>query len=77
MKKIITLPEHILPFLSIGRLIYIRNNDIDWGWGVVINFTKKKLNVKKNKRKPVNENIGMLKIKILELIKSKRGNIYC
>ena len=67
MKKIITLPKHVLPFLSIGRLVYIRNKDIDWNWGVVVNFTQKKLNAKKNKRKQANENMGTL-LTIIELI---------
>ena len=45
----------MLPFFSIGRLIYIKNNDVDWGWGIVINFTKKRLAVKKKKRQQDDE----------------------
>lgn len=48
-------PQYMLPFFSIGRLIYIKNNDVEWGWGIVINFTKKRLAVKKKKKQDVDE----------------------
>ena len=41
-----TKPENILPYMSIGRLVRIRHKDVDWGWGCVINFLRKKMNVK-------------------------------
>ncbi len=37
ISRIITKPENLVPFLSPGRLIKIRN----WGWGAVVNFSKK------------------------------------
>ncbi len=33
-------PIYCLPFLQPGRLVRIRDNDTDWGWGVVVNFQK-------------------------------------
>ena len=33
----------MVPFLSVGRLAYIT----DWGWGIVVNFTKKRIDVSK------------------------------
>ena len=45
----------MLPFFSIGRLIFVKNGDIEWGWGIVINFTKKRLQVKKKKQQPTEE----------------------
>jgi hypothetical protein len=36
--------------LSIGRLVYIKDGETDWGWGLVINFTKKKMQIKKKKQ---------------------------
>eukprot|EP00299_Pterocystis_sp_00344_P019548 c9683_g2_i1.p1 GENE.c9683_g2_i1~~c9683_g2_i1.p1 ORF type:complete len:1032 (-),score=263.71 c9683_g2_i1:80-3130(-) len=41
MRTIINKPEHALPFLQPGRLIRVRDGDVDWGWGVVFNFQKK------------------------------------
>lgn len=45
-KAIITKPENILPYMSIGRLVSIKHKDVDWGWGCVINFLRKKLSIK-------------------------------
>lgn len=40
IRQMIQQPAAILPFLSAGRLIRVRDfdNDQDWGWGVVVNF---------------------------------------
>ncbi len=43
----------MLPFLSIGRLIYVKDGETDWGWGIVVNFTKKKMNMKKKKQQDI------------------------
>jgi len=46
IRKIVTLPENIVPFLVPGRLIKVcvtnseNNVDQDWGWGILVNFTK-------------------------------------
>ncbi|XP_072920538.1 exosome RNA helicase MTR4 [Hemitrygon akajei] len=40
-------PKYCLPFLQPGRLVKVKNEDDDFGWGVVINFNKKS-NVKPN-----------------------------
>ena len=45
-REVITKPENILPYMSIGRLVYIKHKDTEWGWGCVINFLRKKLNLK-------------------------------
>lgn len=45
-REIVTKPENILPYLSIGRLVYIKHKDLDWGWGCVINFLRKKMAVR-------------------------------
>ena len=44
--------EHILPFLIPGRLIKIQDstNHIDYGWGIVVNFTRKVINIKGAKK---------------------------
>lgn len=43
-------PDIILPFLSIGRLVYIKKQDKVWGWGVSLNFNKKKMTIKSKKK---------------------------
>jgi ATP-dependent RNA helicase DOB1 len=42
MQKIISLPEHILPFLVPGRMVRVRNSGVDWGWGIVVTYTKQR-----------------------------------
>lgn len=48
---IVIRPENIVQYLNIGRLVYIKLKDLDYGWGVVINFNKTKMNVKSKKGK--------------------------
>jgi ATP-dependent RNA helicase DOB1 len=38
VQEIVTLPEHILPFIIPGRLVHIVDGKTDWGWGVVLNY---------------------------------------
>lgn len=43
-RLVVNHPTYCLPFLQSGRLVKIRqrnnNNDIDFGWGIIINFQK-------------------------------------
>ncbi|KIM24026.1 hypothetical protein M408DRAFT_248178 [Serendipita vermifera MAFF 305830] len=41
LRMVITHPTHILPFLQQGRLVKIKHGLQDFGWGVVINFSKR------------------------------------
>ena len=36
--------------MSIGRLVHIKHKDVDWGWGCVINFFRKRINVNKDQK---------------------------
>ncbi|XP_067842027.1 exosome RNA helicase MTR4 isoform X1 [Heptranchias perlo] len=47
IEEYIHKPKYCLPFLQPGRLVKVKNDDDDFGWGVVINFNKKS-NVKSN-----------------------------
>ncbi|XP_067889141.1 exosome RNA helicase MTR4 [Heterodontus francisci] len=47
IEEYIHKPKYCLPFLQPGRLVKVKNDDDDFGWGVVINFNKKS-NVKPN-----------------------------
>jgi len=40
INSIIMRPEFCLPFLHGGRLIRVNCDDIDWGWGVLVNVSK-------------------------------------
>ena len=40
-------PENIVPFLVPGRLIKIKSDDVDWGWGILVSWTKQRINPKK------------------------------
>ena len=54
IRKIVSQPENIVPFLVAGRLIRIQvqtnfedpMEQQDWGWGILVNFTKQRLNPK-------------------------------
>uniref|UniRef100_W5MVR2 Exosome RNA helicase MTR4 n=1 Tax=Lepisosteus oculatus TaxID=7918 RepID=W5MVR2_LEPOC len=41
IEEYIHKPKYCLPFLQPGRLVKVKNDDNDFGWGVVINFSKK------------------------------------
>ncbi|XP_066567713.1 exosome RNA helicase MTR4 [Amia ocellicauda] len=41
IEEYIRKPKYCLPFLQPGRLIKVKNDDDDFGWGVVVNFSKK------------------------------------
>ncbi|GEQ67329.1 hypothetical protein JCM33374_g993 [Metschnikowia sp. JCM 33374] len=41
VRRVITHPGHILPFLQSGRVIHIKVGDHDYGWGMVASFTKR------------------------------------
>ena len=42
MRDTLNLPAHSLAFLQPGRLVKITDGDVKWGWGVIVNFQKKK-----------------------------------
>ncbi|KAI3406597.2 MTR4 [Candida oxycetoniae] len=41
LRKVITHPGHILPFIQDGRVVKIKIGDQDYGWGMVTNFAKR------------------------------------
>ncbi|CAL1193328.1 ATP-dependent RNA helicase DOB1 [Candida parapsilosis] len=42
VRKVVTHPGHILPFLQDGRVIKVKVSDHDYGWGMVTSFVKRK-----------------------------------
>jgi ATP-dependent RNA helicase DOB1 len=43
MRDKITLPDHCLPYLQPGRLVHIKHQDFDFGWGVLVNYNKRRV----------------------------------
>jgi ATP-dependent RNA helicase DOB1 len=41
LRAVITHPAHILPFLQPGRLLKIKDGENDFGWGVLISYSKR------------------------------------
>nr|XP_019937605.1 PREDICTED: superkiller viralicidic activity 2-like 2 [Paralichthys olivaceus] len=41
IQEFIHKPKYCLPFLQPGRLVKVKNEDADFGWGVIVNFCKK------------------------------------
>ncbi|OGM39881.1 putative ATP dependent RNA helicase (Dob1) [Aspergillus bombycis] len=42
MQAVISHPNYSLPFIQPGRLISIKHKDVDFGWGVVVNYKQRK-----------------------------------
>ncbi len=42
MRDVINHPNYCLQFMQSGRLVRIKHNDNDFGWGAVVNFTPRK-----------------------------------
>ncbi len=42
MRDVITHPNYCLQFMQFGRLVRIKYMDYDFGWGAVVNFTKRR-----------------------------------
>lgn len=42
-RQILIRPENIAPYLNPGRLVYMKDGDNDWGWGILIAAARKRL----------------------------------
>jgi len=40
-RDVITHPNYCLPFLQPGRLLKVKWQKLDFGWGVIINYQKR------------------------------------
>lgn len=49
LQRIVAQPQYAVPFLNSGRMVQVRDKDADWGWGIVVNFSKKKVPAKPGK----------------------------
>ena len=41
LRAVINHPQHALPFLQPGRLVRVRHEEMDFGWGTVVNYQKR------------------------------------
>ncbi|XP_035698765.1 exosome RNA helicase MTR4-like [Branchiostoma floridae] len=68
IEAFIQKPKYCLPFLQPGRLVKVRNEADDFGWGVVINFQKKA-----NQKAPNNSTTEPLYVAEVLLLCSKES----
>jgi len=40
-REVITHPTYSLPFLQPGRLVRVKYEKLDFGWGVIVNYQKR------------------------------------
>ena len=40
-REVITHPSYSLPFLQAGRLVKVKCEKLDFGWGVIVNYQKR------------------------------------
>jgi ATP-dependent RNA helicase DOB1 len=40
-REVVTHPTYALPFLQPGRLVKVKYEKLDFGWGVIINYQKR------------------------------------
>lgn len=41
LRTVVNHPQYALPFLQPGRLVKVRHESTDFGWGVVVNYQKR------------------------------------
>ncbi|KAN0061634.1 ATP-dependent RNA helicase mtr4 [Thecaphora frezii] len=41
VQAVVTHPSYVLPFLQPGRLVYVRHEERDFGWGSVVSYEKR------------------------------------
>ncbi len=40
-REVITHPNYVLPFLQPGRLVKVKHEKLDFGWGIIVNYQKR------------------------------------
>ncbi|KAH9919459.1 antiviral helicase [Epithele typhae] len=68
-QEVITHPNYILPFLQPGRLVKVKHQKFDFGWGVIVNYQKRAN--PKNKAEPKVEDIPAREQYIVDVL------LYC
>ena len=63
INSIVMRPEYCFAFLQCGRLIHVNSDDIEWGWGVVVNTTKLNSSSGKNHKAKVIDTTNLIRSK--------------
>ncbi|CAE8646419.1 unnamed protein product [Polarella glacialis] len=42
-RQIVIRPENIAPYLNPGRLVYMKDGETEWGWGILVAASRKRL----------------------------------
>jgi hypothetical protein len=51
LRQLSYTPVRILPYMNIGRIVRLIDQDLDWGYGISINFHKKEAKKSKSLEK--------------------------
>lgn len=43
VRQVMTHPDYIIPFLQGGRLVHIKVKGLDFGWGAIVDFTRRQV----------------------------------
>lgn len=43
IREVVNQPINLLPFLNPGRLVLVEDDKVQWGWGIIVNFSKLKV----------------------------------
>ncbi|EIN05504.1 antiviral helicase [Punctularia strigosozonata HHB-11173 SS5] len=65
-REVVTHPTYSLPFLQPGRLVKVKHKDLDFGWGIIINYQKRL--PPKNRPMPKSEEIPPHEQYILDVL---------
>lgn len=76
MNDIYQREENILPYLIPGRMIHVKDrfNNIDYGWGICINFTRKIINIKSGRQSEIEDGKPQVVVDVLLYLNKKVNN---
>jgi ATP-dependent RNA helicase DOB1 len=60
MRDVIFKPENILPFLSVGRMVHVKDGEDDFGYGILVNFQKKRINKKGRSKQKAEDDMELI-----------------
>lgn len=47
LRGLVCKPELLLEYMRIGRLAHVQHREVDWGWGVIVNWSSRKASRRK------------------------------
>jgi ATP-dependent RNA helicase DOB1 len=50
LRQVVIIPEHVAPFLNPGRLVYMKDGTVDWGWGILVAASRQKNSERRQRR---------------------------